>query len=501
MHSSIQATTFPEKSKSLAPSQAHGIWLAGAVLLAMLWIVSTQLFSFVQFFYASVLLAISIQSYLSWRRERNIRIPAWAFVCAAHFVFYGLAIFGALRESPSIFDHGSDLPEPVITEAMLLGIVGLLSMWAGRTMVMHFAKGKSLRLSFVEMNITTPVRIHALLVLGIATNVFGVPFFGTVLWNVSVVAFNTLPLAAFLWLAIARRVRGLNQLDWLLALAFLATRVISGARFNASLGTIVVPLLLIGVADISLNRKLSWKMIALAACMIVFLQPGKGAIRREMNRGRVGEGMTDALAKWADVSVSGWSDVFAGRTPLAEQLSATASRSSLLTMTGLILEKTPERVPYQLGTEYPLLVENLIPRVLWPEKPSVNVANQFFQVQYGLTDVRHLQQVSIACGFEAEGYMNFGWAGVLAVGFLVGAALGIYELAFFPAGGGLTAAAIGLALLPGFLMIESQLVQYLGGILQLVFAAGIVFHQSKDKRSSGTRGAPARRVSGAVFAL
>ncbi|HZZ17393.1 MAG TPA: hypothetical protein VFE08_15710, partial [Candidatus Sulfotelmatobacter sp.] len=66
MHFPIQATTFPEKSKSLAPSQAHGIWLAGAVLLAMLWIVSTQLFSFVQFFYASVLLAISIQSYLSW---------------------------------------------------------------------------------------------------------------------------------------------------------------------------------------------------------------------------------------------------------------------------------------------------------------------------------------------------------------------------------------------------------------------------------------------------
>jgi hypothetical protein len=336
-------------------------------------------------------------------------------------------------------------------------------------------------------------------VLGIATNVFGVPFYGTVLWNVSVIAFNTLPLAAFLWLAIARRVRGLNQLDWLLALAFLATRLISGARFNASLGTIVVPLLLIGVADISLNRKLSWKMIALAACMIVFLQPGKGVIRREMNRGRVGEGMTDALAKWAEVSVSGWSDVFAGRTPLSEQLSATASRSSLLTMTGLILEKTPERVPYQLGTEYPLLVENLIPRVLWPEKPSVNVANRFFQVQYGLTDARGLQQVSIACGFEAEGYMNFGWAGVLAVGLLVGAALGIYELAFFPAGDGLTAAAIGLALLPGFLTIESQLVQYLGGILQLVFAAGIVFHQSKHKHSHLSHRAPiARRVVGVV---
>ena len=92
--------------------------------------------------------------------------------------------------------------------------------------------------------------------------------------------------------------------------------------------------------------------------------------------------------------------------------------------------------------------------------------------------------VSIACGFEAEGYMNFGWVGVLAVGLLVGFALGIYEIAFFSVGSSLTAVAVGLALLPGFLTIESQLVQYLGGILQLAFAAAIVFHQAKGKRSS-----------------
>jgi hypothetical protein len=155
-----------------------------------------------------------------------------------------------------------------------------------------------------------------------------------------------------------------------------------------------------------------------------------------------------------------------------------------LTMTGLILEQTPETVPYQLGVSYPLLIKNLIPRIFWPEKPSVNLANQFFQVEYGLTERQDLMSVSIACGFEAEGYMNFGWVGVLAVGVVVGFVLGIYELAFFSAGSSLTSIAVGLAMLPGFLTIESQLVQYLGGILQLAFAAAIVFHQAKDKRSS-----------------
>ena len=78
--------------------------------------------------------------------------------------------------------------------------------------------------------------------------------------------------------------------------------------------------------------------------------------------------------------------------------------------------------------------------------------------------------------------MNFGWVGVLAVGLLVGFALGIYELAFFSSGSRLTAIAVGLAMLPGFLTIESQLVQYLGGVLQLAFAAGIVFYQPQGKR-------------------
>jgi hypothetical protein len=434
--------------------------------------------------YAGLLLAVSIQAYLSWSQVRNIRVPVWALVCTAHFIYYGLAIFVAPRKSPSAFDHGGDLPDSVLATAMLVGIAGVLSMGAGRLAAMNFARSKTFRLSLLGTGTHTPARIQALLLLGIAANVFGVPFFGTAVWNISVIAVSSLPLAAFLWLVLVRRFRRLSQLDYLLAIAFLGTRVISGARFSASLGTIVYPLLLIGIADVSLNRKLRWPMIAAVACVVFFLQPSKLTIRHEISRGEVGEGMTDAVVRWTEVSASGWADVFEGSFPLEDQLTETSARSSLLTMTGLILDKTPETVPYQLGAYYPLLIKNLVPRILWPEKPSVNLANQFFQVEYGLTNKQSLMKVSIACGFEAEGYMNFGWVGILAVGLLCGFVLGIYERVFFSVGSGLTAIAIGLTLLPGFLTIESQLVQYLGGILQLAFAAGIVFHLVKVKRPS-----------------
>ena len=492
-----QASPLPRRGSSHL--NRYLLWPVGGVLLLTLSSVSSQNVTSLELFFAAVLLSISIQSYISWSQARSIRVPVWTLLCAAHFVFYGVAIFGALRTSPSIFDRGRDLPDSVLATAMLVGIVGLLSMGAGRMLATHLIGHKAPRLPFLEMSTPTPARIQVLLLFGIVGNIAGVPFFGTVIWNISVTAFSALPLAAFLWLVLVRHFRSLSQLDVLLAVAFLSTRVISGA-VNASLGTIIAPLFLIGVAEVSLKRKLPWLVIAIGACLVFFLQPGKGAIRHEMIKGEVGNGMTDAAVRWVEVSITGWNDVLEGRAPLDQQLSATSSRTSLLTMTGLILKKTPEMVPYQLGTSYPLLIKNLIPRIFWPDKPSVNFANQFFQVEYGITDRQSLRSVSIASGFEAEGYMNFGWAGILGVSVVVGFGFAIYELAFFSKESSLTAIAVGLAILPGFLTIESQLVQYLGGILQVVLAAAIVLYQAKGNRpSTGKPRAAQTRSFAAVF--
>src|SRR5882762_6497363 len=137
MHFPTQATPFPRRRHLPARSKGHLLWLGGTVLLVTLWTISNQSITLPEFVYAGVLLAISIQAYLSWSEARTTRIPVWALVCAAHFVFYGMAIFGALRQSPSAFDHGSDLPESLLTTAMLVGIVGLLSIAAGRMAAVH----------------------------------------------------------------------------------------------------------------------------------------------------------------------------------------------------------------------------------------------------------------------------------------------------------------------------------------------------------------------------
>ena len=76
------------------------------------------------------------------------------------------------------------------------------------------------------------------------------------------------------------------------------------------------------------------------------------------------------------------------------------------------------------------MVVTWIPRFLWPDKPSVNEANQFYQVAYGLTAEEELAGVSIAVGYLAESFINFGWFGVVGVMFTIGVFFDFYQKTF-----------------------------------------------------------------------
>ena len=100
------------------------------------------------------------------------------------------------------------------------------------------------------------------------------------------------------------------------------------------------------------------------------------------------------------------------------------TRSSLASEAATIYEKTPLCVPYQYGATYRYLLITWIPRVLWPDKPSVSDSNRFYQVSYGVTQEENLDHVAIGAGLIPEAYMNFGWLGVPVVMFLGGVVLG-----------------------------------------------------------------------------
>lgn len=87
----------------------------------------------------------------------------------------------------------------------------------------------------------------------------------------------------------------------------------------------------------------------------------------------------------------------------------------------IIIGGFPEKAPFQNGASLAPIVIGWIPRRLWPDKPYpfTHIANQIMGF-----DVR---VVSIAAGFPAEGYGNFGYLGVVVWGALFGMACGFAD--------------------------------------------------------------------------
>jgi hypothetical protein len=112
---------------------------------------------------------------------------------------------------------------------------------------------------------------------------------------------------------------------------------------------------------------------------------------------------------------------------------------------------------------------------MWPDKPSVNDANQFYQVAYGMTDEEDLDHVAIGVGVMTEAYISFGWYGVVGIMFLIGIFYDVYRRILFSHNSGLLMVGVGIALLPQMITIESQMATYLGGIVQQVIFTLLIF--------------------------
>jgi predicted small integral membrane protein len=233
----------------------------------------------------------------------------------------------------------------------------------------------------------------------------------------------------------------------------------------------------------------------------LFLQVGKEAFRGVYWSGQTEGTTSEKVQFWIEQSASKWTDAIHGNDSVASGKLATqtVSRLSLLTQAAHVLDWTPDTVPYQYGRTYSYMFITLIPRFMWPDKPSMSEANRFYQVQYGLTAENQLDSVSIAVGFLTEGYINFGWLGVVGVAYFVGLALGIFQRTFLGAGSGMLFGSLGLALVPGFLALESQLTQYFSGFVQQVGLTFIILLPVMRRRagnlpehgSTGDGGGPA----------
>jgi hypothetical protein len=181
-------------------------------------------------------------------------------------------------------------------------------------------------------------------------------------------------------------------------------------------------LLLALIGYVSSSRRLPIAPIVLILPVIAVLHSGKSAMRDKYWVGaHVSPGITDLPGFFSE-----W--IGHGLTPRpADDPSDTESlagrlfeRASLFQMLCLVTERTPNPFPYLSGESYRYLPAQLIPSLLWPDKPSSLLSNTLLAVHYRLVPEDNTFTVSIAFGMIAESYANFGLIGCALLGVVLG---------------------------------------------------------------------------------
>jgi hypothetical protein len=92
-------------------------------------------------------------------------------------------------------------------------------------------------------------------------------------------------------------------------------------------------------------------------------------------------------------------------------------------MQSLVVNRTPDDLPYLFGTTYLQTPKQAIPRFLWPAKPTGNLSNNTLSIYYGVQQAAETKSTSISFGLLAEAWANFGWWGVLGLGMIFGTSM------------------------------------------------------------------------------
>jgi hypothetical protein len=258
------------------------------------------------------------------------------------------------------------------------------------------------------------------------------------------------------------------------------------------LGSVVGVGFTCGVMYFLVRRKIPLTMVAVSVVAVLFLQVGKKEFRNSYWEHGDAAGVLERATSWLNASASKWSEALnSTSSDSTGQLSSESlERTSLLPQVSHVLAVTPSQIPFQDGQTYSYMATALIPRFVWPDKPSVNDANRYYQLAFGLSTARDVNGVNIGAGCLAEAYINFGWPGVICIMFAIGIILGIYERSFLAQDSSTLFLAIGVALLHGILVIEAQMAPYLGGLIQTVLLTILVFLPVLRRRSGKVRTAP-----------
>jgi hypothetical protein len=460
------------------------------IITAVLWATSLYDVILAQVIAAFILCWIPWAAYQEWVRGPREKIPLFVLIGVMYWVAYAVPLFWTKHQIDQIVEM-HQLSEDAITQSLYLVVFGVAALGIGMASAGRLRFMESFKLD-IHRN---PARWHylrfvllaaALLKIAVPINMLG----GGGRQFLAIIE-TIVPSVAFVIL-LRYYLRGTAiPVDKILLAGYAGIALVAGIS-SGWLGSFVGVAIMATAVYVYERRKLPLVAIMICVPIVLFLQPGKERFRQQYWRTGASESYVERFNFWMNSSWNEWGETLsnADEKQARSLANQTLGRLSLLQQTANVMESTPDRVPYQNGRLYSYMLVTFVPRFLWPDKPSVNDSNRWYQVAYRLTMRNDLNGVSIAVGYLPESYINFGWFGPPVVMFCLGILLGLFDKIFLCPRSGLLLNSIGVALLPQLLPVEAQLAQYIAGFGQQVAVALIMLAPMFDlHRNESSRGA------------
>lgn len=215
----------------------------------------------------------------------------------------------------------------------------------------------------------------------------------------------------------------LNQTEKTILIASLVPQLILQTVSLMLIGSIS----LLGIAlmgFLSGGKRVPWIPMVAAFAILAVLHNGKSQMRKkyweELHPLPTFTQLPAFYAEWINFGLQPPADNADGESSAGRKL---IERTSLMHMLCLIVNYTPDSQPYLYGETYGYVLPQLVPRLLWPDKPRSHIATYRLGIYYGLQDEDATNSTTIAFGMLAEAYANFGLVGSILLGAFWGVSL------------------------------------------------------------------------------
>lgn len=178
----------------------------------------------------------------------------------------------------------------------------------------------------------------------------------------------------------------------------------------------LMPLILLAMVRWHATRRLPITWVLTGLALFVVLNSAKMAYRSSAWPGP-SLSISDKIGLWLDLgqgSVSTTTSPGSSSGP-EETIRKSMSRFDQLHNFVMITDMTPGEVPFYGGKTYSYLLYGLIPRFLWPDKPTAQEGNDMFALDYGIMMPSQKGTSSFGMSQLAECYANFGFFGIVLI--------------------------------------------------------------------------------------